>query len=114
MVVNDISNEGSNGQICKIEVEEVLTQTFVIKGGHTVILLAATTFLHMVQGKEQVFTLLERDYATKDKKSFELLKGSGRDCSVSVYINENGPHSFIYSDHLKVYYFRIPPSVSPC
>lgn len=87
-------------------------QIFTTRSGHTVVLLAASSYLHMIVGKEQVFTLLENQLSSRDRKSFELLKGSGRDCSLSVYINENGPHSFIYSDHLKVYHFKIPASVA--
>lgn len=62
-------------------------------------------------GRENFLAILDRDL-NKDRKQFFLLQGNGKDSTVCIYNNEKGPHSFIYSDLFKIYYYKIPSSVA--
>jgi len=65
----------------------------------------------MIVGKDNAATLLEREL-NKDRKNFLLFNGTGKESTTYIFSSERGPHSFIYSDFVKVYYYRLPTTVT--
>ena len=66
----------------------------------------------MLWGKDQIVNILERDLP-KDRRNFMVVSGTGKDCIVSIFINERGVQSVLYCDALKVVFIKIPAKVLP-
>ena len=56
--------------------------------------------------------LLERELS-KDRKGFFLQNGNGKESFTYVYHSDGGktPHSFVYTDLNRIYYYKLPVSV---
>ena len=79
--------------------------------GYNAIVLGTASSLYLFCGRDQITNILEKELP-KDRRTFLLVSGSGKDCIVSVFTNERGVQSLIYCDTSKVVFIKIPAKVT--
>jgi len=109
MDVRELNSAKQNAIISVIEVASA-DQSFVSNDGFNVVVLGTATSLYLFSGRDQIPAILERDLP-KDRRNFMLASGTGKDCIVSVFINERGVQSLVYFDGLKILFVKVPSKV---